>query len=43
MLLCGEIRGAYFHVFTTRELGEEGCEKGGVLSHVRPTCNLINI
>ena len=36
----GEIRGAYLHV---RELGKDDSEKGGVLSHIRPTCNVINI
>ena len=35
-----EIRGAYLHV---RELGEDDSEKGGALSHIRPTYNLINI
>ena len=32
-----------FPCFTMREFGENGCEKGGVLSHIRPMCNLIDI
>ena len=30
-----------FLCFTMRELGEDNCEKGGTLSHLIPTCNLI--
>ena len=36
-------KGTLFLCFTMRELGEDGCEKGGTLSHLRPTCNLIVI
>ena len=32
-----------FLCFIMRELGEDDCEKGGVLSHLRPTCNIIDI
>ena len=32
-----------FLCFTMRELGEDDYEKGGVLSHLRPTCNIIDI
>ena len=39
---CGD-KGSLFPCFTMRELIEDGCGKGGVLSHIRPTCNLIDI
>ena len=32
-----------FPCFTMKELGEDGCEKGRALSHIRPTSNLIYI
>ena len=32
-----------FLYFTIRKLGEDNCEKGGVVSHLRPTYNLIDI
>ena len=32
-----------FPCFTMKELGEDSCEKGGALSHIGPTCNLIDI
>ena len=32
-----------FPCFTIRELGEDSCEKGVALSHIRPTYNLIDI
>ena len=35
-------KGSLFPCFTKRELGEDICEKGRVLSHIRPTCNLID-
>ena len=38
-----EIKGSLFPCFTMTELGEKGWEKGGVLSHRIPTCNLIDI
>ena len=42
MCLWGN-KGSLFLCFTIRELGEDDCEKGGVLSHLRLTCNLIDI
>ena len=36
-------KGSLFMCFTMRELGEDDSEKGGALSHLRPTCNLIDI
>ena len=30
-------------MFEYDELGEDNCEKGGALSHIRPTCDLIDI
>ena len=36
-------KGSLFSCFTMRELGEEDCKKGAALSHIRPTCNLIDI
>ena len=36
-------KGSLFPCFTMRELGEDGCEKGRALSHIRPTCYLIDI
>ena len=41
-VVVGVIKGDYFYV-TLRELGEEDCKKGGALSHIIPTCNLIDI
>ena len=32
-----------FICFTIRKLGEDDRKKGGVLSHLRPTHNLIDI
>ena len=32
-----------FPCFIMRELGEDDCEKGGALSHIRPTYTLIYI
>ena len=31
-----------FPCFTMIELGDDECEKMGALSHIRPTCNLID-
>ena len=36
-------KGSLFPCFTMRELGEDDCEKGGALSHIRSTHNLIDI
>ena len=36
-------KGSLFPCFTRRKLGEDDCEKGGALYHIRPMCNLINI
>ena len=36
-------KGTLFLCFTVIELGEDGSEKGGALSHLRPTCNQIDI
>ena len=36
-------KGSLFPCFTMRELGEDGCKKGEALSHIRSTCNLIDI
>ena len=36
-------KGSLFPCLTMGELGEDGREKGGALSHLRPMCNLINI
>ena len=36
-------KGSLFPCFNMGELGEDGCEIGGALSHLRPICNLINI
>ena len=36
-------KGSLFLCFTMRELGEADCEKGRVSSHIRLTCNLIDI
>ena len=33
--------GGSHSMFHCEELGEEGWEKGRALSHIRPTCNLI--
>ena len=36
-------KGNLFSCLTMRELGEDSCEKMGVLSHIRSTCKLIDI
>ena len=40
---CWGNKGSLFPCFTMREKGEDDCEKEEALSHIRPTCNLINI
>ena len=36
-------KASLFLCFSMRELGEDTSEKGGALSHLRLTCNLIDI
>ena len=36
-------KGSLFLCFSMRLLGEDDCEKGGGLSHLRSTCNIIDI
>ena len=42
MCLWGN-KGILFLYFTTGKLGEDDFEKEGALSHLKPTCNLIDI
>ena len=42
MCLWGN-KGSLFLYFTIRKLGEDSYEKGGVMFHLRPTYNLIDI
>ena len=43
MWLYGGNKERLFPCFTMRDLGEDDCEKGGALSYIRPTYNLIDI